>query len=303
MATTMLILGESVQSSAKLVSAAKAQGFLTTIVAVGSADEWLLSGSDKIIVLKGASDRVEAYSGAIADLVSACDTPCVLAAPSTVVGREVAAYVAGILECGMASDVASFEALDTMLRVSRTVFGGAVIQTIDIALPCVVTVGVDIASAEMLSATPAVEMLEVEADLRVKRISFETESTKAVNLSEASSVVCVGMGIDGTDDLAMAEELAGLLGGAVGCTRNVAEGMKLLPKERYIGITGVVVKPDLYLSMGVSGQLQHVYGIRDSKIIAAIDSNKDARIFNAADYGIIGDLHEVVPQIIAALRA
>ena len=95
----------------------------------------------------------------------------------------------------------------------------------------------------------------------------------------------------------LAQDLAGKLGAEIGCTRSVAEDYHWLPNEAYIGLSGQKVKPQLYISMGVSGQVQHTAGIRDSKIIVAIDTNENAPIFAAADYGIVGDLYDIVPVL------
>jgi electron transfer flavoprotein alpha subunit len=112
----------------------------------------------------------------------------------------------------------------------------------------------------------------------------------------------VGRGLDKKEDLKLAEDLAGVLGGAVGCTRSIAEDYGWMPEATYIGLSGRTIRPKLYISLGVSGQVQHVAGIRDSKIIVGIDTNENAPIFAAADYGIVGDLHEAAPLLTAALK-
>jgi electron transfer flavoprotein alpha subunit len=116
-------------------------------------------------------------------------------------------------------------------------------------------------------------------------------------------VVCVGRGVAKQEDLALVKELAKVLGGEVACSRPIAEEMHWLPEEVYLGISGKKVKPDLYVGIGVSGQIQHVTGIRDSKVIFAINRDENAPIFEAADYGIVGDLYQVVPKLIQELTS
>ena len=125
---------------------------------------------------------------------------------------------------------------------------------------------------------------------------------EAKDLSESRVVVCVGRGIEKKEDLAMARELAEVLGGAIGCTRPIAEEFHWLPEELCIGLSGAQVKPDLYLGIGVSGQVQHLTGIRSTKVIAAVNKDENAPIFKAADLGIIGDLYEVIPKLISELK-
>jgi electron transfer flavoprotein alpha subunit len=126
---------------------------------------------------------------------------------------------------------------------------------------------------------------------------------QAVDITEAKIIVCVGRGVEKKEDVELARELAQVLGGEVACSRPVAEELRWLPEEVYLGISGKKVKPDLYVGVGVSGQIQHVTGIRDSKVIFAINKDENAPIFEAADYGIVGDLYQVVPKLIQELKS
>jgi electron transfer flavoprotein alpha subunit len=115
-------------------------------------------------------------------------------------------------------------------------------------------------------------------------------------------LVSVGRGFRKKEDLKLAEDLAGALKAEISCTRGIAEDEHWLPIARYIGISGQTVKPDLYLAVGLSGQVQHMVGCRESKVIVAVDSNESAPIFESADYGIVGDLYEVLPLLTAAVK-
>ncbi|MGA2028435.1 MAG: electron transfer flavoprotein subunit alpha/FixB family protein, partial [Syntrophobacteraceae bacterium] len=133
-------------------------------------------------------------------------------------------------------------------------------------------------------------------------ISRTAKAREAVDITEAKIIVSVGRGFEKKEDLKLARDLADVLGGEVGCSRPIAEELRWLPEDVYMGISGKKVKPDLYIGVGVSGQIQHVTGIRDSKIIFAINRDESAPIFEAADYGIVGDLYQVVPILIEELK-
>ena len=136
----------------------------------------------------------------------------------------------------------------------------------------------------------------------IKVIERKVKEREEKDISEARVVVCVGRGMEKKEDLAIARQLAEVLGGEIGCTRPIAEEFHWLPEELCIGLSGVQVKPDLYFGVGVSGQVQHVTGIRNAKVIAAINKDENAPIFKAADFGIVGDLYDVMPKLISELK-
>jgi electron transfer flavoprotein alpha subunit len=122
------------------------------------------------------------------------------------------------------------------------------------------------------------------------------------DITAARVIVCAGRGIEKQEDLAMVRELADTLGAEIACTRPISEEKHWMTEESCIGLSAKEVKPALYIGVGVSGQIQHVVGIREAGVICAINSDENAPIFEAADYGIIGDLYKVVPALIAALK-
>jgi electron transfer flavoprotein alpha subunit len=141
----------------------------------------------------------------------------------------------------------------------------------------------------------------LESDKRMTLVSRDALISEGIDIATAERIVGVGMGLSSQDELALAEDVARALGGAIGCSRGVAEERGWVPTGCYIGISGKVVAPKLYMAMGVSGQVQHLYGVRDAKIIAAIDKNEKAPICTHADYYIVGDLKEYAPLIAAEL--
>ena len=125
---------------------------------------------------------------------------------------------------------------------------------------------------------------------------------KAVNLADAELVIGVGRGFAEESEIGLALELAEALGAEVACSRPIAEFFKWLPEDRYVGISGQVIKPRLYLAVGISGQVQHLYGIRDARTVAAVNKDENAPIFQAADYVLVGDLKEALPALLASVR-
>ena len=120
-------------------------------------------------------------------------------------------------------------------------------------------------------------------------------------MNRAKKVITVGRGFSKKEDLVLAESLAQALDAEIGCTRPIAEGEGWMPHERYIGISGVMLKADLYVALGVSGQIQHMVGANGSKIIIAVNKDKNAPVFKSADVGIVGDINKVIPALVAGL--
>ena len=134
------------------------------------------------------------------------------------------------------------------------------------------------------SSSPEISELTLPVESKVKVIERRPKAQESVNINDAQVVVGVGRGFSQESELQIAEDLAQALNGVVACSRPIAEDLHWLPEDRYIGISGQVIKPNLYLAAGISGQVQHVYGIRDAKTIVAIDKNENAPIFQVADY-------------------
>jgi electron transfer flavoprotein alpha subunit len=256
------------------------------------------SGADKIYVLKGTNPLVENYGKAIADFLKSqgADLFVVGATPR---GRDLAARVAGYLDCGMASDVTSLAYTEGKTICESILYGGTVTTREVLEGFCVVTVGAGKFAA--IAGESEIVSIDVQADKRVMLSETAPIVKERVDLTVAEKIVAVGMAMDKKEDLQMAKDLAAAIGAEISCTRGVVEEKHWL--ETYIGISGAVVKPKLYIAIGISGQVQHVFGIRDSKIIVAVNNNEKAPIFKAADYGIVGDMYEVIPLLTAALKS
>ena len=167
----------------------------------------------------------------------------------------------------------------------------------------VAVVTAPVARSEVGRGTPA-EMVEVSTCSRPAKEVVSRRPVERQNaLPTAERLVSFGRGVRSRDDVALIDELAKLLSAEVGCSRPIVEDMRWLTVDHQVGLTGTTVTPSLYVAIGISGQIQHLVGMRDSKVIVAINSNPAAPIFSVADIGIVGDLYEVVPRLIDALAA
>lgn len=297
------VVSEQINTVLELIAHAK--GFVKDekIVAFTFSNEGALAaathGADHVIEF-GGGQRPEAWVTPIAERAQAVHPSAILWGNSKR-AKEMAARVAAILDTGLVSEciqVARGEGFTTQ----RYIYGGLCVATEETAVsPFMATMAAKLIDAlPERSAAPIETLTGVEETCRVVEIRPNLTTS---NLGEANVVVCVGRGVTKPEDVEWAKRLAQKLGGEVGCTRPIAEDLHWMPEENYIGISGQMVKPTVYIGIGVSGQIQHVSGIRDSKTIIAIEKNENAPILEAADYGLVGDLYEILPALLTALGA
>jgi electron transfer flavoprotein alpha subunit len=282
---------------------ASSAGGSFTVVGLDEAGAGL-AGEDKL-VLRGDAPLAGSPEAAAEALARAAkdSNPDVILVGSTRNGKEIAARVAVKLGRPCVSDIFGVSLVEGKLRGKRNVFAGKLLAEVGVPLPCIAAVKVGVASA--LPATTAKAVVKAAGGIqsRVRVVERREKQKGTVDLRAAKLIVSAGRGVKKKEDLALINELAAALGGAVGCSRPLSSDMGWLPEEHHIGLTGVSVHPDLYLAVGISGQLQHVAGIKDSKVIAAINSDKSAPIFEASDYGVVGDLYAVLPAIMKELKS
>ena len=275
-----------------------------TALAQNEADakELAALGADKAVVLQSSSKWVDGLAEAIHAQMSKAEGS-VLLVGGTLRGKSIAAWVAAKLGAGMTTDAMKLKIEDGKLLATRVLYAGLALCEEEVVLPAVATIRARTFLPPSAAATAGtVETVAVEADARITVGAVTPTGTAGVDITAASKLVSVGRGFRKKEDLKLAEDLAAVLKAELACTRGVAEDEHWLPIERYIGISGQTVKPDLYLAVGLSGQVQHMVGCRESKVIVAVNSDERAPIFVAADYGIVGDLYEVLPLLTAALR-
>ncbi|HZD48453.1 MAG TPA: electron transfer flavoprotein subunit alpha/FixB family protein [Silvibacterium sp.] len=266
------------------------------------AKELAALGADKVLVLQSASRWTEGLSEAIYGLVSGAGAT-ILVVGGTLRGKHVASCVAAKLNAGMTTDAKSLKIDSGKLLATRLFYGGLALCEEELTLPAVVTIPPRTFLPPSAAAKAgAVESVKAEADGRVAISEITRAEGTGVDIGAATRLVSVGRGFRKQEDLKLAEDLAAALKAELSCSRPVAEDEHWLPINHYVGISGHTVKPELYLAVGISGQVQHMVGARESKVIVAVNNDEQAPIFEAADYGIVGDLYEVLPLLTAAVK-
>lgn len=248
-----------------------------------------------------ADFRVEAYGLLLAKLAQDRN-PGVILIGATTRGRDLAAWVAAQLDAGLVADGIEFKLENETVKVTRPVYAGKLLsETFVKGSPQIITLrSRAFAPAEPTGSTGQAEWVEAvvnEADLGTKILSFES-SQGEVSLTDANIIVSGGRGVGGPEGFAPVQELATVLGGALGASRAAVDA-GWIPYDHQVGQTGKTVSPDLYIACGISGAIQHQAGMRTSKIIVAINKDADAPIFKLATYGIVGDLFKILPALSA----
>ncbi len=269
-----------------------------------------ISGIDRIVSV--AHDALEPFVAgpwvsAIAQIILAIE-PFAVLIPSSITGRDYAARVAARLDTGLVPDATGLTVEDGALVATRAVLGARVVTAVRFvdAQPAVVTVSPGtFKPAERGDQQAPIERLAVavdDTDCRVVLESVAAHDSGAKALADAERIVAGGRGLGGPEQFALIEELAVELDATVGAS-GATVGAGWRTHDDQVGSTGHIVSPKLYLAVGISGAPQHLVGMQGSEFIVAINRDPDAPIFKLASFGIVGDLFEVVPALIAELRA
>jgi electron transfer flavoprotein alpha subunit len=315
MSPAILVSSESDRGTHELLTKgrelAKALGLEIFALMLGKRDEKEIQshfeyGAQKILTIP-TIDPATLDAGRYARVLSEVakeNGPDILLITSTKLGKEAAGRAAQRLQAGCITDAIDLKTRGPDLTIDRYALGGNTISSEIIKTrKKVISILPRTFEPQPAPVTGKVETIDLK--LPSKRLEI-TERRKKIgetaNIESAETLVCVGQGISKKEDLPMITELCATLKAELGCTRALSADYHWIPEDRMVGISGKKCKPKLHISIGISGQIQHTVGIMNSKLIVAINKDKEAPIFRIADYGIVGDLYQVVPKLTERIK-
>ena len=267
-------------------------------------------GADKVLVADDprlGTYTTDAYVAVISELAKA-NEPALLLMGASVQGKDLFARLSANLGVGMAQDCTAFAIEDGNLVATRPIYAGKAYTRITfenswpqmaLARPNVMSIAEPDASksAEVMDASFSLD----DAAIKTKVLEAVKDEGGKIDLTEADKIVSGGRGMKGPENYGILEDLAALIGASVGASRSAVDaGWR--PHTDQVGQTGKVVSPNLYIACGISGAIQHLAGMSTSKVIVAINKDEDAPIFQKADYGVVGDLFDVVPALTEEIK-
>lgn len=300
--------GRLKKSTFELVGASSSAGNETHVILLGEGVEGLAKelgtyGAAQVHLVQNAALKfytAEAYSQAVVQVLKGGSPDIVLASHSPT-GRDLMPHVAAKLGVGLASDCTQLTFEGANIKVRRPVYAGKATAEVEFvgAGPRLATVRPNALGAPKADAAKTAEVINVTVDLgslKTKVTDVVKGSSGRPDVTEASIVVSGGRSLKSAENFKMLEDLADVLGAAVGASRAAVDA-GFRPHRDQVGQTGKVVSPSLYIACGISGAIQHLAGMRTSKVIVAINTDPEAPIFQVADYGVVGDLFTVVPVL------
>ena len=272
--------------------------------------ELVAFGADKVYAVQDPSLKtfqVHSYTKALAEIVQTY-RPDVVLIGATRSGLELAARFAERLKTGCCTECSKLDVDPDKKRVivDRLVLGGNITETLIIpSKPQVFTLPKGV--FQPLSKDPGRtgELVKVQPKIGespVKVLERKPKQFAGVRINDAEAIVSFGRGLKKKEDIPVIEELAKTINGVVGCSRPIAEDLKWLPVDQYVGLSGQKVAPKLYIACGISGQIQHITGIQNARVVVSVNTDSKAPIFEYTDYGIVGDLYKVIPALTEAFR-
>ncbi|MBF0478494.1 MAG: electron transfer flavoprotein subunit alpha [Candidatus Omnitrophica bacterium] len=279
----------------------------------GCAEELIHLGADNVYIVDASELENfidEAYTKVLVNVIRKY-RPEIFLCGATVLGRSLVSRVAVKLHTGLTADCTALDIdpKEGFLMQTRPAFGGNIMATIlsKNHRPQMATVRHKVFKAAVVNKSRTGKVIKETVDRtlltsRTKILDIVEEVTATVNIAEADIIVSGGRGMKGPENFAILEELAQVLGGAVGSSRAAVDS-GWMPYSHQVGQTGKTVCPKVYIACGISGQIQHLVGMQSSETIIAINKDPDAPIFTVADFGIVGDLFEVVPLLTKKFKA
>ena len=292
-------------STGKALTAAKAIGGDVDVLIAGHAAQAAaeaaskLDGVAKVLVADAphlANGLAEEIAATVVSLAGNYDT---IIAPATASGKNVLPRVAALLDVMQISDISDVVSGDTFVRL---IYAGNAVQTVQTSdAKKVITVRTASFPAAAGGGSAPVETVNAAADPGLSSyVSENLTQSDRPELTSAKVIVSGGRGMQNGDNFKLLDSVARKLNAAVGASRAAVDA-GYVPNDYQVGQTGKVVAPDLYIAVGISGAIQHLAGMKDSKVIVAINKDPEAPIFQVADYGLVADLFEAVPQLVSAL--
>lgn len=259
-------------------------------------------GADEVLLMK----ECEVFENFALSVARELDNKTgIVLMPNTKRCKVMASILGAKLNAGVSTEVNEVIVNDGV-ECKKMMYGGlaASVEKINSKIAIIVVNSGAFAptKANFPSDKEARELEFIEPKSAIKCIKKLPKTASSVDLNKAKRIVAIGRGIAKEEDIAIARELCEIIGAELGCSRPIAEGEKWMEHERYIGISSVMPKPDIYISVGISGQIQHMVGVKDAGKIIVINKDKNAPIFDYADFGIVGDLYKVIPLLISALK-
>lgn len=276
-------------------------GTSEAVLALGSA------GADRVFVGENESFRAHHTDAALRALehVAAAGDYAAAVFSASMQGKDLAPRAAVRLDAPLATDVTGISSDAGVITASRPVYAGKAMAEVRFeAAPALLSVRPNVFIPTRRDFTPQVESIEISAEPARQAVTgIEAAARESLDVSEATIVVAGGRGLQNPENWSMLDDLVDALGpdATIGASRAVVDsGWR--PHSEQVGQTGKVVSPSLYFAIGISGAIQHLAGMRTAKVIVAVNKDPDAPIFNVADYGIVGDLFEVVPAMAEQIR-
>lgn len=287
---------------------AQEMGGDTTVVTFGECDEAALAalgnyGASKVLYANGVSDfDGQKLSGIVEKAVEETGAKVVVFSHDYT-GKSLAPLAAAKMKAGLVAGAVDYPSNYTPITVKKAVFSGKAFAEFEIKTDkAVIALLPNSVQAESGSDQATVEAFNPDVtDGRITVKEVKTKGGDGISLTEADLVVSAGRGLKGPENWGMIEELANELGAATACSRPVSD-IGWRPHHEHVGQTGIAIRPNLYIAIGISGAIQHLAGVNGSKVIVVINKDPEAPFFKAADYGIVGDAFEVVPKLIDAVK-
>jgi electron transfer flavoprotein alpha subunit len=250
----------------------------------------------------GEAFTADAYAAAVNAIANEVSATVVIIS-NTYTGKSLAPRVAQLMNASLATNVVSLPDTSNGFSVKRGVFSGKAFAYVNLSRNSkVLAITPNSFEIKTFGETAAIENSSVSVGSSSINIDAVNKVTGKIPLTEAEVVISGGRGLKGPENWHLIEDLATALGAATACSKPVSD-MDWRPHSEHVGQTGITIKPNLYIAVGISGAIQHLAGVSSSKVIVAINKDPEAPFFKAADYGIVGDAFEIMPQLIAAAKS